>query len=85
MREQERHRLRMTEHSYDMTEDLDSGVSAYAVADMERLTNMLNRYFKATFEINVIQNRLKNKNVDASVEACLHFLKYDLDRSGQLV
>ncbi|MDE6339179.1 MAG: hypothetical protein K2K97_05260 [Muribaculaceae bacterium] len=65
----------------DMTEDLDSGVSAYAVADMERLINMLNRYFKATFEINVIQNRLKNKNVDASVEACLHFLKYDLDRS----
>lgn len=65
----------------DMTDNLDSQVSAYAVADMERLTNMLHRYFKTVFEINVIQNRLRNKDADSSVEACLRFLKHDLDRS----
>lgn len=65
----------------DMTDNLDSRVSTYAVADMERMTNMLNRYFKTTFEVNVIQSRLKNKGVAASVDDCLRFLKNDLDRS----
>lgn len=59
----------------DMTDNLDSRVAPYAVADMERLTNRLHRYFKAVFEINVIQDRLSKQDAPHTVDVCLQYLK----------
>lgn len=68
----------------DLTDDLDSRVSEYACRDAERMMNTLNRYFKTTFEINVIQGFNEIMGKDKSVEGALITLKNDLDKSSPL-
>ena len=68
----------------DMTNDLDSRVSKYACKDTERLINTLNRYFKTTFEINVVQPFNEVMGKDASIEGVLNTLKNDLDKASPL-
>lgn len=65
----------------DMTNNLDSRVSKYACKDIERMMNSLYRYFKATFEINVVQSYNKIKSKDHSIEGCLRTLNEDPTRS----
>lgn len=55
----------------DLTDNLDSRVSAYACRDMEMLANSLNRYFKATFEINAVQEMLEQLNMGHRVDDAL--------------
>lgn len=68
----------------DLTNDLDSRVSKYACKDTERMINTLNRYFKTTFEINVVQPFNEVMGKDASIEGVLNTLKNDLDKSSPL-
>lgn len=68
----------------DMTNDLDSRVAKYACKDTERMINTLNRYFKTTFEINVVQPFNEVMGKDASIEGVLNTLKNDLDKSSPL-
>ncbi len=68
----------------DMTNDLDSRVSKYACKDTERMINTLNRYFKTTFEINVVQPFNEVMGKDKSIEGVLNTLKNDLDKSSPL-
>ena len=42
----------------DVTDRLDSGISQYACADLEKFTNSYRDYVKATFIFNVVQKRL---------------------------
>lgn len=68
----------------DMTEDMDSNVSRVACKDAERMVNMLNRYFKTTFEINVVQSFNEVMGKDSSIEGALNTLKNDLDKSSPM-
>ena len=65
----------------DLTNNLDSRVSKYACKDIERMMNSLYRYFKTTFEINVVQSYNIIKGVDCSIEGCLGTIG-NLDRSS---
>lgn len=65
----------------DMTNNLDSRVSKYACKDIERMMNSLYQYFKATFEINVVQSYNKIKGKDHSIEGCLRTLNEDSTKS----
>jgi len=59
----------------DVTDNLESKVSRFACADMERTINGLYNYFKATFEINAVQKRFEfaTQNLDSvdDLLACL--------------
>jgi len=59
----------------DVTDNLESKVSRFACADMEKTINGLYDYFKATFEINAVQKRFEfaTQNLDTvdDLLACL--------------
>lgn len=48
----------------DVTDRLDSQISQYACADMEKLTNSYRDYVKATFIFNLVQKRLWNTSTN---------------------
>lgn len=68
----------------DMTDDLDSKVSAIACKDVERMVNTLDKYFRTTFEINVVQEYNKVMNKNSTIDGVLNTLKNDLDRSSPI-
>ena len=68
----------------DVTDNLDSRVAPYAVKDMEKLANTLNRYFKTTFEVNAVQEMLESLGMDHSIEDVLNELKNGCPRVGTL-
>lgn len=62
----------------DLTDNLDSNVSQYACADVERMENSICKYIRSTYMINLIQQRKK-----CSVEEALRFLKESNDRGSE--
>lgn len=63
----------------DVTDRLDSGISQYACADMEKLTNSYRDYVKATFVFNLVQKRMWNTN--ATPDSILAEIKKGIDKS----
>jgi hypothetical protein len=63
----------------DVTDRLDSCISQYACADMERITNSYRDYVKATFIFNLVQKRMWNLAVNP--DSVLEELKKGIDKS----
>ena len=67
----------------DVSNDLDSRIAPLACRDMARIINSLNEYFHVTFEINVIQQYLRDKSANASIPDVLATMKDGIDRSSE--
>ena len=62
----------------DVTDDLDSIVSQYACKDIERMENSYGKYIRATYMVDIIQDRKS-----CSVDEALRILKEENDRQGE--
>lgn len=62
----------------DVTDDLDSIVSPYACKDIERMDNGFGKYIRATYMVDLIQERKS-----CSVEEAIRILKEDNNKSGE--
>ena len=62
----------------DVTDNLDSIVAPYACKDIERMENSYGKYIRATYMIDIIQDRKS-----CSVDEALRILKEDNDKQGE--
>lgn len=67
----------------DMTDNLDSKVAPYACNDAKYISNLYRSYVRATFVINLCQNRLRSKGENASIENALAYIKNELKTDDQ--
>lgn len=49
----------------DMTNDMDSKVSRFAIADSEKMMNGIHDYVYATFQINAVLDKIPSKRIDS--------------------
>ena len=62
----------------DVTDNLDSIVAQYACKDIERMENSYGKYIRATYMVDIIQDRKS-----CSVDDALRILKEDNDKQGE--
>lgn len=65
----------------DVTDHLDSQISQYACADMEKLTNNYRNYVRATFIFNLVQKR--NYGNNDSPESVLASIKESIEKDNK--
>lgn len=64
----------------DLSDDLNSTMAPIACADVEKMHNSLNRYFKSTFEVNVIQSNKRAFGEPSTIEDVVKSL-HDINKS----
>ena len=62
----------------DVTDNLDSDVAPYACKDIERMENSYGKYIRATYMIDIVQDRKS-----CGVDEALRILKEDNDKHGE--
>ena len=62
----------------DVTDNLDSQVAPYACKDIERMENSYGKYIRATYMVDIVQNRKR-----CGVDDALRILKEDNNKQGE--